>query len=64
MLVVVEQALGDVKRGDVVVLGLLAEGEDKFVADAAVRVSRLTADGFEAIEHVVGGKGGIRGRAP
>ena len=36
VLVVVEQALGDVERGDVVVLGLFGEGEDEFVAGAAL----------------------------
>ena len=30
MLVVVEQALGDVERGDVVVLGLFGEGESLY----------------------------------
>ena len=35
MLVVVEQALGDVERGDVVVLGKFSESEDEFVAGTA-----------------------------
>ena len=47
MLVVVEQALGDVERGDVVVLRLFLEGEDEFVAGAALGVCGLAADGFE-----------------
>ena len=59
MLVVVEQALGDVERGDVVVLGLFGEGEDEFVAGAALGVGGLAADGFEAFEQVVGGEGGV-----
>ena len=59
MLVVVEQALGDVERGDVVVLGLFGEGEDEFVAGAALGVGGLAADGFEALEQVVGGEGGV-----
>jgi len=59
VLVVVEQALGDVERGDVVVLGLFGEGEDEFVAGAALRVGGLAADGFEALEQVVGGEGGV-----
>jgi CubicO group peptidase (beta-lactamase class C family) len=59
VLVVVEQALGDVERGDVVVLGLFGEGEDEFVAGAALRVGGLAADGFEAFEQVVGGEGGV-----
>jgi len=50
VLVVVEQALGDVERGDVVVLRLFGEGEDEFVAGAALRVGGLAADGFEALE--------------
>ena len=58
VLVVVEQALGDVERGDVVVLGLFGEGEDEFVAGAALGVGGLAADGFEALEQVVGGEGG------
>ena len=36
MLVVVEQALGDVEHDDVVVLGLFGEGEDEFVTGAAL----------------------------
>ena len=44
MLVVVEQALGDVERGDVVVLGLFGEGEDEFVAGAALGVGGLAAE--------------------
>jgi len=59
VLVVVDQALGDVERGDVVVLGLFGEGEDEFVAGAALGVGGLAADGFEALEQVVGGKGGV-----
>ena len=59
MLVVVEQALGNVERGDVVVLGLFGEGEDEFVAGAALGVGGLAADGFEALEQVVGGEGGV-----
>ena len=59
VLVVVEQALGDVERGDVVILGLFGEGEDEFVAGTALGVGRLTADGFEVLEQVVGGEGGI-----
>ncbi len=59
MLVVVEQALGDVERGDVVVLGLFGKGEDEFVAGAALGVGGLAADGFEALEQVVGGEGGV-----
>ena len=59
MLVVVEQALGDVERGDVVVLGLFGEGEDELVAGAALRVCGLAADGFEALEQVVVGEGGV-----
>ena len=47
MLVVVEQALGDVERGDVVVLGLFGEGEDVFVAGAALRVGGLAAETSE-----------------
>ena len=47
MLVVVEQALGDVERGDVVVLGLFGEGEDEFVAGAALRVGGLAAETSE-----------------
>ena len=58
MLVVVEQALGDVERGDVVVLGLFGKGEDEFVAGAALGVGGLAADGFEAFEQVVVGEGG------
>jgi GTPase len=38
VLVVVEQALGDVERGDVVVLGPFGEGEYEFVAGAALGV--------------------------
>ena len=41
MLVVVEQALGDVERGDVVVLGLFGEGEGEFVAGATPAVDGL-----------------------
>ncbi len=59
MLVVVEQALGDVERGDFVVLRLFGEGKDEFVAGAALRVGGLAADGFEALEQVVGGEGGV-----
>ena len=59
VLVVVQQALGDVHGADVVFLGLFGEGEDEFVAGAAVRVGGLAADGFEAFEQVVGGEGGI-----
>jgi len=58
LLVVVEQAIGDIERGDVVVLGLFGEGEDEFVAGAALGVGGLAADGFEALEQVVGGEGG------
>ena len=47
VLVVVEQALGDVERGDVVVLGLFGEGEDVFVAGAALRVGGLAAETSE-----------------
>ena len=57
MLVVVEQALGDVERGDVVVLGLFGEGEDEFVARAALGVGGLlVANGFVALEQIVGGE--------
>ena len=59
MLVVVEQTLGDVERGDVVVLRLFGEGEDEFVAGAALGVGGLAADGFEALEQVVSGEGGV-----
>ena len=59
VLVVVEQVLGDVERGDFVVLGLFGEGEDEFVAGAAIGVDSLAADGFEVLEQVVGGKGGV-----
>ena len=59
VLVVVEQALGDVERGDVVVLGLFGEGEDEFVAGAALGLGGLAADGFKALEQVVGGEGGV-----
>jgi hypothetical protein len=59
MLAVVEQALGDVERGNMVVLGLFGEGEDEFVARAALGVGGLAADGFEALEQVVGGEGGV-----
>jgi len=59
VLVVVEQALGDVERGDVVALRLFGEDEDEFVADAALRVGGLAADGFEALEQVVGGERGV-----
>jgi len=59
VLVVVEQALGDVERGDVVSLGLFGEGEDEFVARAALRVGGQAADGFEALEQVVGGEGRV-----
>ena len=41
VLVVVEQALGDVERGDVVILRLFGEGEDEFVAGAALWVGGL-----------------------
>nr|WP_238401131.1 hypothetical protein [Alloalcanivorax marinus] len=41
MLIVVEQALGDVEGGDVLVLGQFGEGEDEFVAGAAVRMGSL-----------------------
>ncbi|MCC4310269.1 hypothetical protein LL252_16990 [Alcanivorax marinus] len=58
-MVVVEQALGDVERGDVVVLGLFGEGEDEFVTGAALGVGGLAADGLEALEQVVGGEGGV-----
>ena len=43
VLVVVEQALGDVERGDVVVLDLFGEGEDEFVAGAALGAGGLAA---------------------
>jgi len=59
VLVVVEQALGDVQRGDVVVLGLFGESKDEFVAGAALGVGGLAADGFEALEQVVGGEAGV-----
>ena len=55
MLVVIEQALGDVQRGDVVALLL----EDEFVAGATLRVGGLAGDGFEALEQVLGGEGGV-----
>ena len=57
VLVVVEQTLGDVERGDFVVLRLFGEGEDEFVAGAALGVGGLAAGGFEAFEQVVGGLG-------
>ncbi|MCH2559477.1 MAG: hypothetical protein MK005_19560 [Alcanivorax sp.] len=41
MLVVVEEAFGDVERGDVVVLRLFGESEDEFAAGAAVRMGSL-----------------------
>lgn len=59
MLVVVDQALGDVQRGDVVALLLFGEEEDEFVAGAGLRVGGLAGDGFEALEQVVGGEGGV-----
>ncbi len=46
MLVVVQQALGDVHGADVVFLVLFGEGEDELVAGAPLGVGRLTADGF------------------
>ena len=57
--VLVEQALCDFERGDVVVLGLFGEGEDEFVAGAALGVGGLAANGFEAHEQVAGGEGGV-----
>lgn len=36
-----DPALGDVEHGDVVVLRLFGEGEDEFVAGAALRVGGL-----------------------
>ena len=59
VLVVVEQALGDVERDDVVVLGLFDEGEDEFVAGAALGVGGLVAGGFETLEQIVGGESGV-----
>ena len=47
MLVVVEQALGDIERGDVVVLRLFGEGEDEFVAGAVLGVGGLAAEAPE-----------------
>ena len=47
VLVVVEQALGDVQRGDVVVLGLFGEGEDEFAAGAAPGAGTLVAETSE-----------------
>tara|TARA_R110001606_G_scaffold345151_3_gene493979 strand:+ start:4769 stop:4930 length:162 start_codon:yes stop_codon:yes gene_type:complete len=43
----------------VVVLGLFGEGEDEFVAGAALGVGGLADDGLEALEQVVGGEGGV-----
>ena len=43
VLAVVEQALGDVERGDVVVLGLFGQGENEFVAGAALGLGGLAA---------------------
>jgi len=59
VLVVIEQALGDVEGGDVVVLGLFGEGEDELVAGAALGVGGLAADGFKALEQAVDGEGGV-----
>ena len=56
MPVVAEQALGNVQHSDVVVLGLFGEGEDKFVAGAALGLGGLAVDGFEALEQVVCGE--------
>ena len=47
MLVVVEQALGDVECSDFVVPRLFSEGEDKFVVGAALWVGGLAARGTE-----------------
>ena len=48
VLVVVEEAFGDVERGDVVVHRLFGEGEDEFVASAAIQTVVLTANASKA----------------
>ncbi len=47
MLVVVEQAFGDIEGRDVLVLGQFGEGEDEFVAGAALGVGGLAAEASE-----------------
>ena len=51
MLVCSRQALGDVERGDVAVLGLFGESEDEFVAGAELQVSGLAAEAPEWLAH-------------
>ena len=59
VLVLIEQAFCRVQRGQVAALGLLGGGENEFVTGAAFGVSGLTNGDFDALEHVVGGDGGI-----
>jgi hypothetical protein len=59
VLVVVEQALGDVEGDDFAGLRLSGEGVDEFVAGAAIRIGGLPPDGFETLEQAVCGEGGV-----
>ena len=58
MLVVVQQALGDIHGGNPQLFRFFGEGENELVAGAAIGVGGGAADGFQSLEQVVGCQGG------
>lgn len=60
MLAVVEQALDDVERGDVVIFGLFGEGEKKSVIGEALEIcGSVTGCGETLAGIIVGGEAGL-----